>query len=321
MGGRKLIKFGKSAFCMTLPQAWIKKNKLQKGHVLNVEETMHNSLEIFPGELKREATSKITILITDKSIDEIVDVFLAAYLNGYSIIELRGPNAGKMADIRSSINEFIAAEIMEVTSQEIIIHVFWDAETIDLDSIINRMGHIIRSMLFESEELISGNVALEDIKEKEREIKRQVLLARRFINYALTHSFTAQKCGLAPVHTLYTSHIVYFYGVSAEYVSKIANILADSDTNELDEPERQKLKSLIEQVASYFTKSTELYKQKNDGSRISMSNYEVIEDTIKKYNTLQERAWVAIFVEYAFLLLMKIKEIEIMTVSIKNAIE
>lgn len=46
-GRKKLIKFGKSAFCMILPHAWIEENRIKKGDLLSVHETLRNSLDLY----------------------------------------------------------------------------------------------------------------------------------------------------------------------------------------------------------------------------------------------------------------------------------
>jgi phosphate uptake regulator len=156
MEERKLIQFGKSAFCMTMPQAWLRKNHLKKGDSLSVQETLRNSLEIMPAGGNTEDAHELDIDISGKSTDEIIQLLLSTYLNGYTVITLRGPNAGKVAFVRKHVHEFIAAEIMEVTSNKMVIHIFWDINNIHLQSIINRVGHITRSVFAETIELIDS---------------------------------------------------------------------------------------------------------------------------------------------------------------------
>ncbi len=143
---RKLIQFGKSAFCITMPHTWLKKNNIKKGDSLSVQETTRNSLEVMPANGLTDEGHELTIDITEKSTDEIIQLLLSTYLNGYTVITLRGPNAGKVAFVRKHVHEFIAAEIMEVTSNKIIIHIFWDIHNINLNAIITRIGHITKSI-------------------------------------------------------------------------------------------------------------------------------------------------------------------------------
>src|SRR3989344_5981668 len=169
MEERKLIKFGKSAFCITMPHTWLKKNKIKKGDSVSVQETLRNSLEIIPtngSSESRDGQHELIIDISEKTTNEIIQLLLSTYLNGYTIITLQGPNAGKVAFVRKHVHEFIAAEIMEVTSDKIVIHVFWDIKTIDLHSIINRIGHITRSIFSEAIELIDSDTNVKDIIEK-----------------------------------------------------------------------------------------------------------------------------------------------------------
>src|SRR3989344_102287 len=228
---RKLIKFGKSAFCITIPHTWLEKNKLRKGDTLSVQETLRNSLEIIQTNGLSNSAHELEIDITEKSTDEIIQLLLSTYLNGYTLITLRGPNAGKVEFVRKHVHEFIAAEIMEVTSNKIIIHVFWDIKTISLPSIIHRIGHITNSIFSETIEMIDSDISVRDIKEKGLEVQRQVLLARRAIKYALNNSAAAHKFNFSSLELLYISYITYFFGMIGDYVIKIAEIIDKSKLN------------------------------------------------------------------------------------------
>ena len=109
MDQRKLIRFGKSAYCITLPHEWIKKNDLQKGNNIGVVETLRNTLEIWASSPPSVEHDSLEIDISGKTIDEIIQLLLATYLNGYSKISLLGINSGKVEQIRKHVQEYIAA--------------------------------------------------------------------------------------------------------------------------------------------------------------------------------------------------------------------
>ncbi|HYD03033.1 MAG TPA: hypothetical protein VEC16_01925, partial [Alphaproteobacteria bacterium] len=228
MEERKLIKFGKSAYCITLPHAWLKKNQIVKGDSVAIQETLRNSLEIIPTNLTHDEKHELTLDISEKATNEIIQLLLAAYLNGYNTIILQGPNSGKIAFVRKHVHEFIAAEIMEATSNKIVINIFWDVKSINLQSIITRIGHITRSIFAETIEMMDEEINSKDIIEKGFEVQRQVLLARRAIKYALNNSATAQKFNLSSLELLYISYIIYFFGSVGEYIVKTARILTRS---------------------------------------------------------------------------------------------
>lgn len=320
MDRRKIILFGKSAFCMTLPQSWIIKNSLKKGDELFVQETLRGSLELFPSSIKIPGASSLTIDINGKSTDEIVQQLLATYLNGYTIVTLAGANNGKVTYLREHIHEFIAAEIMEVTSNKIVIHVFWDVETISLITILKRIGHIIRSMFEETIDLMQQKDRVNDIMEKGYEVQRQVLLAKRAITYALNNSATAQKFNLSSLELYYISYIIYFSGRIGEYLLIIANKLQNALTEkEFAAAEKNELITLLKRTLTYYTKVLDIYNKKAQHQKFVISEYAEFEEDIKKFRKKNTKAWRPIVAEYTMLLIRTIKEVEFIMINLENS--
>ena len=320
MEQRKIILFGKSAFCMTLPHSWVQKNKLKKGDVLNVQETLRNSLELIPSTLKPQGSSSLTLDIAGKSTDEIVQRLLATYLNGYTVINLEGINNGKVAYLREHIHEFIAAEIMEVTSNRIVVHVFWDIETINLVAILKRIGHIIRSIFEETGDLLEMKIRVNDITEKGYEVQRQVLLAKRAITYALNNSATAQKFNLSSLELYYISYIIYFSGKIAEYLLLIAEIIQKALLEkEIDAKSKKELKALFERTFIYYDKVLDIYNKKAQQQKFVISEYQVFEDAINAFRSKNQHTWRPIAAEYMMLLIRTVKEMEFIMINLENS--
>ncbi|HSU72583.1 MAG TPA: hypothetical protein VLJ21_01920 [Candidatus Binatia bacterium] len=324
MDERKLIRFGKSAFCITVPHTWLKKNHLKKGDTLSVQETLRNSLEIMPQKKATDELQELDIDISGKSTDEIIQLLLSTYLNGYTLITLRGPNAGKVAFVRKHVHEFIAAEIMEVTSNKIVIHVFWDIKTINLHSIINRIGHITKSIFLETTELIDSGTNASDIIEKGFEVQRQVLLARRAIKYALNNSATAHKFNLSSLELLYISYIIYFLGMTADYVLKVSKIIDTAKLDKFkdllkDQNAKKELRLLLERAADYYGKVFDTYHQHNKLVKFVFSEYSDFEEAIDSFRKKNLQLWAPLLAEYLKMLIFKIKETEFTMISMENA--
>lgn len=321
MEQRKLIHFGKSAFCITLPHAWLKKNKIKKGDALSVQETLRNSLEIAStnGSSGSEH-EELKIDISEKSTDEIIQLLVSTYLNGYTIVTLQGPNAGKVAFVRKHVHEFIAAEIMEVTSNKIVIHVFWDIKTINLLSIINRIGHITRSIFSETMELVDSGKNAKDILEKGFEVQRQVLLARRAIKYALNNSAAAHKFNLSSLELLYVSYIIYFFGMVGEYIIKMAEIIEKERVykSKNDIKAKKELKALIQRASDYYGNVFDTYNKHKKLVKFVYSDYADFQALIERF-VKKNHAWAPLLAEYLKLLVFKIKETELTMVSLENA--
>jgi phosphate uptake regulator len=317
---RKVILFGKSAFCMTLPHSWVQKNKLQKGDMLSVQETLRNSLELMPSSTTPVGTSSLTIDIAGKSTDEIVQLLLATYLNGYTVVTLQGSNNGKVAYLREHIREFIAAEIMEVTSKKIVVHVFWDIETINLITILKRIGHIIRSIFEESIDLLEMKTRVNDITEKGYEVQRQVLLAKRAITYALNNSATAQKFNLSSLELYYISYIIHFSGRIAEYLLLISEIIQTAIlAKEMNVSAKKDLKKLLERTFTYYDKVLDTYNKKDQQQKFVISEYQGFEDAINAFRIKNMHAWRPVAAEYIMLLIRTIKEMEFIMINLENS--
>ncbi|TAL51915.1 MAG: phosphate uptake regulator PhoU [Nanoarchaeota archaeon] len=318
MEHRKLIQFGKSAFCVTLPQMWIKKNKIEKGQSLSVHETAKNTIEISMSLEQQEENSNLTIDIAGKPTDEIIQLLLASYLNGYLTITLEGQNAGKVSSVRDYVHEFIAAEIMEVTSNKIVIHVFGDIKNVNLESIINRIGHIIKSLFEESIELVDSGIDIKDIIEKGYEVERQAWLARRAIKYSLTHSAAAQRFNMSPLELFYTANIKYFFGRIAEYIIQIAKIIGESILHKSISPKaKRELKAMIQNASNNFEKVLERYNTRK--VRITEKEYQNFEESIDSFREKNSGNGIPVICEYLKMIIDKIKEIEFNIISLENA--
>jgi|GEM_PF-6582662 len=324
MDQRKLIRFGKSAYCITLPHTWIKKNKLKKGDDLSVQETLRGSLEVIPNLGTQDETGNLEMDIEGKSTDEIIQLLLATYLNGYTIITLRGINNGKVAYIRKHVHEFIAAEIMEVTTDKITIHVFWDIDSINLHAIMTRISHIIRNIFAETIAMLDGHIDVDDIKERGYEVQRQVLLAKRAITYALNYSAAAQKFNMSSLELYYVSYIIYFFGKIAEHIQEIARVMHDAAMHKLlGVKSKSQLKEILKRTADYFSKIIDNFNKKGDNSKFIISEFQSFEEAIEQFRHSEKshplQLWIPVVSEYIKMIIEKTKETEFVMINLENS--
>jgi phosphate uptake regulator len=320
MEQRKVIQFGKTALGMTLPHTWLKNHRVNKGDVVNVQLTPRLSLEVFPKSVPSERSSTLAINITGKSTDEIVQLILSTYLNGYTIVKLEGDNKGKVAYLREHIHEFIAAEIMEVTSNKIVIHVFWDVDTVDLKSILRRIDHIIRSMFEETNDLVGPVTRTNDILQKGYEVNRQVLLGRRAITYALNNAETAQRFNLSGLDLHYLSFVLYFSGKIAEQIVHAAESIQQAiQDDDMPKAGRDDLSTLLERTTTYYVKVLDVFNKKNEGQRYINSEYQDFNEAIKIFRQKNHHLWRPTAAEYLTMLARTIKEMEFVMINLENS--
>ena len=270
MDKRKIILFGKSAYCLTLPQAWVKKNNFKKGDLLGVQETHRNSLELIP------------------------------------------QNTGKAASIRKYVHEFIAAEVMDVTPDKIVINVLWNIKSVNLHSIIGRIDMIIRSSFTETIELLMQKNDAGDIIEMGQEIKRQVLLAKRATTYALNNAAAAQKFNMSSLELYYISYMVYFFGKIGEYITEISRIIEEAKKQGTLTPSmKNELKPILDTTLTHFKKLIESYNKQTKGGRFTALNpdeYKHLETEIDEYRRKHFKSKLPTVPEHIKMIINNIRE-------------
>ncbi len=184
---RKLIKFGKNSFVVSLPKEWLKANKLKKGDVIYVNENGLGLSLSSKNDDKRDY-KKISIKTENKSIKRIQTEIVSSYLNNYNEISLEGDNVKDHAiKIKSYINELAGLEVIEQTKNKIVVKDFLDKERISLSKLITRIDMVVRGMLDDS---ISGfdEDNYESIFQRDKDVNRLVFLSERILRSCLGHS-------------------------------------------------------------------------------------------------------------------------------------
>ena len=85
MEPRKIIQFGNSSYVVTLPQEWIKKNKLEKGQYVNLSE---NNNYIILATQPLEEEKKAEINLDDKPLKVFNRELISYYLKNYKYIKI-----------------------------------------------------------------------------------------------------------------------------------------------------------------------------------------------------------------------------------------
>ena len=143
---RKLIKFGKNSFVVSLPKEWVDRNKLVKGAALYVDE-QEGSLIITPSETVRDERAVI-IQCDGKSLGVLENEFTSNYKAGYSTITFQGKGLAKIASkIKNYIHHFAGVEIIEQDLHKMIVKDLIDIEQIALPTLVNRMDMMVRQGL------------------------------------------------------------------------------------------------------------------------------------------------------------------------------
>ena len=245
---RRLIKFGKSSFVISLPKDWIEKNGLKGKDILYVEQNA-DGLTITSKE-KRISAPKTNIIISTEGKDftELRREFTSAYINNYNEIIFEGKDKKERLDIvKRAIHENIGVEIIEQTDAQTIVKDILDLDAISFEKLTRRMDNILRSMFLDLSTMLQskekGQVILDEINESDNEINKLYFLIWKIIRRCQEdHNVTEYL----KVNTKTLSNMQWF-SLHMEYlgddVKRISKILCSS---RVDDKSRKKVAGIIQ---------------------------------------------------------------------------
>jgi phosphate uptake regulator len=177
-----LINFGKGSYILSLPKDWVIRNKLKKGSVLSLE-VNGQSLMISTDLVEKEIEKKALVINADnKALEEVHTEIVAAYLAGYTLIEVV---SHKLKEKGESIKERIASlaglEILEQTATKITAKYLINTKEISLDSMIRRMDNITKSLIIDAMECIDGCNNHSSIQQRDNDVNRLNFLIIRTV--------------------------------------------------------------------------------------------------------------------------------------------
>lgn len=271
---RKLIAFGKSTFSITLPKKWVVKNSLKKGDTLFLKEMSMGRLEISPLSREEQPISSISLKIDGKPLKEIQREFIAAYINGYSVINLIGNHEGKVSDIRRKLHELIAVEVMEVSSNRITANVFFDISTISLSNIISRIGVITKTIFDDMQSMVDNekksSLRYKELIQKKHEIDRQSLFATRIIVAALKDPIFGAKIDADPLKLSFIWHLIEHMEKISDFLVTTAFYITSTDVlKKLQKKGKEDLVHILILLSKNYDNAIHSYNKNN----ISLANH------------------------------------------------
>ena len=172
---RKLMAFGNSSFIVSVPKAWVEKNKLKKGDVLQVEQKPSELILTLKDSGERRRRNEVTINPEGKSFEEFKTEITSLYINNYDLITV--VNVSDANAVKEIFRNLVGMEIVEETATKIVAKDLLDIQEVSLTNIIRRIDIIIRSMLTDSRELETSNA--DSVIGRDKEVNRLSLLGFR----------------------------------------------------------------------------------------------------------------------------------------------
>jgi len=187
MNMRKLIRFGKNSYVLSLPKPWVEKNKLQKGDLISIEEAKDGLfLKTNSTETLKEEPKSIVIEAENKSPDILRTEIVSAYLNNYNMIEVISKDLkNKAPEIKSMLQNLSGLEIINQSSTRIVAKDLIDIKEIPIKTLIRRMDNIARAMLEDTFNCFCGKEDAESIIHRDEDVNRLHFLTSRIIRGAL----------------------------------------------------------------------------------------------------------------------------------------
>lgn len=141
---RKLVKQGVNALTVSLPAKWIKKNSLQSGVEIDLEE-VENSIVITPENTKKPI-KRVEVDISD--MDSYIQQLFATMVHkkGYDEILVRYKDPKQLKAIRERMDNLLGFEIVEQDNNKCLIkNISGDNES-EYDSILRRSFLVTKNM-------------------------------------------------------------------------------------------------------------------------------------------------------------------------------
>ncbi|MBS3110419.1 phosphate uptake regulator PhoU [Candidatus Woesearchaeota archaeon] len=264
METRRIIRFGKNSYVISIPKSWITENKLEKGDSVFIEDDSQE-LRIMPSEKIKRVEIKKTIIETDnRDLDTIRSEIISAYLMNFNIIELIGSNVSEnVSSIKSVLRDLSGLEIMDLTSKRITAHDIVNEDEIDLQNIFRRVDMIIRSMISDAVKTIETDL-YENINARDSDVNRLVFLAFRVLRKAISDPQVARKMNMSMLDVMnYWITFSHMESIGDQAKRAARYIRQMTDKNEKSHKEFVKLFSEINDLhisvmKSFYTKDRAL---------------------------------------------------------------
>ncbi|MCD6368432.1 MAG: phosphate uptake regulator PhoU [Thermoproteales archaeon] len=191
---RTIQKTGKSTYIISLPKKWVEEHGLSKGSRLLLTIMDDGSIKVEPFILKRREFRKgfeVNLELSSGDVTSVERLLIAYYEAGYDkITVVQRPYMAEelRRRIRRALLRLSGLEIVEESSDHMILQSIIDASQIPVSRTLGRMENIVRSMLNDIVKGVGENNTgiLQSIVERDNELDkfyfflgRQVALALR----------------------------------------------------------------------------------------------------------------------------------------------
>ncbi|HVL87625.1 MAG TPA: phosphate uptake regulator PhoU [Candidatus Thermoplasmatota archaeon] len=200
---RKIQKTGGATFAVTLPKPWARKAGLRAGDLVGLQAQGDGTLVLTPGRPGRRENGRGTtarIRLAEESRDELQRRVIAAYLAGFDLVEIESPRIrpAERALVRELVRRLMGAEIIEETSDRIVVQDLADTSEFDMRRGVRRMSRVARSMHEDAMKAIADSDAElgRDVEGRDDELDRLYWLVNKQYHLVLRNPRAAEGMGV-----------------------------------------------------------------------------------------------------------------------------
>ena len=200
--GRRIQKTGGSTFIVSLPKSWVVGRGLRPGDVLLFAPRSDGSLTVYPEEGARtDETRRVVEVANDMAEDHLFRILVAEYIAGSPLLEVRtdGRMSAKTRDVvRSFAQRMIGPEILEETSEAVVLQDVVGANPLPIPSVIRRMHQMVKAMQIDAMAAFGAQdpSIAKDVVERDWEVDRLHWFVQKQLTTALRDARTLTSLGL-----------------------------------------------------------------------------------------------------------------------------
>ncbi len=251
MDSRKLIKFGKNSYVVSLPKDWVEANRLEKGAELFVEQKP-GSVVISAGRAE-ERERIVRVSVDSKELRELEIELTSHYKAGYTTLILEGKDLqAHIAAIKSFILNLAGAEIVEQSLNRVVVKDLIDIRQIALPTLISRIDMMVRSMFQDA--LAKEPVPADVLRDRDKDVNRIQFLVARVARNVLENPAVGNVLDVSAVQAYYFDKVAWALERVGDYVKRI-----DDDMLRAPKQTQTRLKERLKEAYEIYLETLKTY--------------------------------------------------------------
>lgn len=269
METRKVQITGGTTLIVSLPKTWVNKVKLSAGDEVALKPQSDGSLSVRTKNSPDIHLTK-TIFIENKDGDNLVREVIAAYIAGFTSIELKAPKIlSKQRDtVRKTVNMLIGPEIIEETLDKIVLQDILNPSELSVKKSIRRMFMMTRAMQENAIRALKEKDfdLAKDVMERDNEVDKLFLLVSKQFRMVMRDISIADKFEMSMEEHLdmrLASHPLERIGDHASKICAQVVMMGDRELPKgiitaIDEVNQLSMKAVEDSVDALFKKNIDL---------------------------------------------------------------